>query len=332
MPSPNTNHIANRPEESFHDNHALPLIVIVGPTGVGKTELSIQLALRLHGEIISADSRLFYRGMDIGTAKPGKYERSLVPHHLIDVANPDQIWSLAMFQEAANRAIKDAHSAGHLPFLVGGSGQYVKAIVDGWSPPRVQPHPRMRSALEAWAEDISPQGLYDRLRILDQASAEQIDPRNLRRTIRALEVIFTTGIRFSDQRGQQAAPYNAYIIGLFRPRDELYDRIDLRIQDMIGAGFVNEVQTLLNLGYSPQLSPFSAIGYSEMIEHLAGRLSLEESIALMKRRTRIFVRRQTNWFRLNDPNIHWYDASSAYQLQVLVDIQDWLEKSGQSVG
>jgi len=255
-------------------NHELPLVVIVGPTAVGKTMLSIQLALRLNGEIVSADSRLFYRGMDIGTAKPSLAERSVVPHHLIDIANPDQIWSLAMFQEAANRAIHATHTTGHLPFLVGGTGQYIRAIVEGWSPPKVKPHPGLRSVLEDWAEEITPQGLHDRLRTLDDASAEQIDARNLRRTVRALEVIFTTGKKFSEQRGQQPPPYNSFTIGLFRPRAELYKRIDLRIQEMIDGGFEEEVQSLLNRGYSTDLPPLSAIGYYEMIEHLSGRLTL----------------------------------------------------------
>jgi tRNA dimethylallyltransferase len=300
---------------------------MVGPTAVGKTELSIQLALRLHGEIVSADSRLFYRGMDIGTAKPSLADRDLVPHHLIDVANPDQVWSLAMFQESAYRAIHIAHTAGHLPFLVGGTGQYIRAVVDGWSLPKVKPHPGLRSSLESWAEEITPQGLHDRLRVLDAASAEQIDARNIRRTVRALEVIFTTGRKFSGQRGQQPAPYNTFTVGLFRPRPDLYKRIDLRIQEMIDNGFIGEVQSLLGHGYSPDLPPLSAIGYREMIEYLAGHLILEDAIELMKRRTRVFVRRQANWFKLSDPQIHWYDADSSSPDRIVRDIQDWLAAS-----
>jgi tRNA dimethylallyltransferase len=303
-----------------------PLVVIVGPTGVGKTELSIRLALRLNGEIISADSRLFYRGMDIGTAKPGLAERSLVPHHLIDVANPDQVWSLGRFQEAAKQAIHAAHSAGHLPLLVGGTGQYVRAIVEGWTPPQVTPHPGLRSALEHWAEEITPQGLHDRLCILDKTSADQIDARNLRRTVRALEVIFTTGRRFSELRSQRPAIYNTFTLGLGRTRFELYQRIDLRIQQMIDTGFENEVRSLLNQGYSPELPSFSAIGYHEMIEHLSGKLSLDEAIDLMKKRTRVFVRRQANWFKLDDPTIHWYDAAIDIEDQIVTDIQKWLEQ------
>jgi tRNA dimethylallyltransferase len=327
MPSTSLNPSTSQPTWAVQGQHALPLVVIVGPTGVGKTELSIRLALRLNGEIISADSRLFYRGMDIGTAKPSQVERALVPHHLIDVAFPDQVWSLGRFQDAANQAIYAAHVEGHLPFLVGGTGQYIRAIVEGWTPPKVLPHPGLRSALEQWAEEITPQGLHDRLRILDEASAEQIDARNLRRTVRALEVIFTTGRRFSDQRSQGSAPYNTFTLGLFRPRDVLYGRIDLRIQQMVDAGFENEVRALLNQGYSPELPSLSAIGYHEMIEHLSGRLSLDDAIALMKKRTRIFVRRQANWFKLDDPAIHWYGASIDTENQIVADIQEWLDQT-----
>jgi tRNA dimethylallyltransferase len=303
-----------------------PLVVIVGPTGVGKTELSIQLALRLNGEIVSADSRLFYRGMDIGTAKPGLEERALVAHHLIDVADPDQVWSLAMFQEAATQAIQAIHTSGNLPFLVGGTGQYFRAIVDGWALPKVKPDPKLRSAIEHWAEEITPHGLHNRLQILDPSSAEQIDARNLRRTIRALEVIFTSGKRFSEQRRQQKNVYHTFTLGLIRPRDDLYKRIDIRIEKMIEAGLVSEVQTLLNRGYAADLPTLSAIGYHEIIDHLAGKISLEEAVELMKRRTRIFVRRQANWFKLTDQNIHWYDAQNLSPDQIIQDIRSWLDE------
>ncbi len=327
MLSANKNSDMNHPVwDTQSEIRPLPLVVIVGPTGVGKTELSIQLALHLNGEIVSADSRLFYREMDIGTAKPGLEDRALVPHHLIDVADPDQVWSLAMFQKAAMQAIQAIQTSGHLPFLVGGTGQYVRAIVDGWALPEVKPHPKLRSALEHWAEEITPQGLHDRLRILDASSAERIDARNLRRTIRALEVILTTGKRFSEQRGQQKNLYHTCTLGLFRPRDELYKRIDIRIEKMIEAGLVSEVQSLLNRGYSPDLPTLSAIGYHEIIDHLYGKFSLDEAVEQMKRRTRIFVRRQANWFKITDPNIHWYDAQHLSHDQIMQDIRYWLDK------
>lgn len=287
-----------------------PLIVILGFTAVGKTETSLQLAERMNGEIISADSRLFYRGMDIGTAKPTSEEQSCVPHHLIDVANPDQIWSLAMFQRAAHRIIADIHQRGRIPFLVGGTGQYIRAVTEEWEIPEAPPNLRLREALENWAAEVGPDGLHQRLEVLDPLAAQRIDPRNLRRTIRALEVIFLTGKPFSTQGSRGPSRYRLLQLGLTRPRPELYDRIDFRIQAMMDAGFVDEVRNLLAAGFSPELSSLSAIGYRQVIDHLQGEIELDEAILLMKRITRRFVRRQANWFKLDDPNIEWFQPGS----------------------
>jgi len=283
----------------------LPLIVIIGPTAVGKTEISLQLAERLAGEIVSADSRLFYRGMDIGTAKPSKEEQARVPHHLIDVADPDQTWSLAMFQREAHRMIADIHARGRLPFLVGGTGQYVRAVIDEWEIPEAAPDLRVRQTLESWALEVGPDGLHQRLSVLDPTAAERIDPRNMRRTIRALEVILLTGKLFSAQKSRGPSRYRLLQLGLTRPRTELYARIDARIQAMLDVGFMDEVQGLLTAGYSPDLPSLSAIGYRQMIEHLQGKIDLDEAVMLMKRITRQFVRRQANWFKLDDPAINW---------------------------
>jgi tRNA dimethylallyltransferase len=287
-----------------------PLVVIVGPTAVGKTEIAIQLAEYLNGEIVSADSRLFYRGMDIGTAKPTLVERQRAPHHLIDITEPDDVISLALFQRMARQAIAEIHSRRRLPFLVGGTGQYVRAVVQAWEIPPAQPDPVLRSALESWAGEIGMQGLHDRLAVLDPHAAASIDPRNLRRTVRALEVILSTGRRFSEQRRSGASPYKVLILGLTRPRPELYARIDERIQAMLEAGLVGEVQTLLELGYSPELSTLSAIGYREVIAYIQGKISLDEAQKMMKRATRIFVRRQSNWFKPDDPAIRWFQMGS----------------------
>ena len=178
------------------------LILLVGPTAVGKTEIAIQLAERMDGEIVSADSRLFYRGMDIGTAKPTREEQARVHHHLIDIANPDEILSLAIFQQKAREAIADIHARGKLPLLVGGTGQYVRAVTEGWSPPEVKPDEKLRDELEKEHEEKGKDFLFERLKLLDPEAAEKIDARNVRRTIRALEVIMTTGKKFSEQRGQ----------------------------------------------------------------------------------------------------------------------------------
>jgi tRNA dimethylallyltransferase len=303
-----------------------PLIIILGPTAVGKTATSIILAERLDAEIISADSRLFYRGMDIGTAKPTEAERQRVPHHLIDVADPDQIWSLAKYLRSAREIIDEIHARGKLPFLVGGTGQYIRAMVEGWQVPEVNPDPRLRDRLEAWAEQISPEGLHARLQVLDPPAAAKIDPPNLRRTVRALEVILTTGQRFSRQKGRKPPPYSILQIGLRRPREEIYDRVDIRIQHMLATGLIEETQELLDQSYSPELPPLSAIGYRQVIEYLNGEISLEEVVTQMKRITRRFVRHQANWFSEDDPHIHWVDAgpSAAEKMEAL--IKEFLKK------
>jgi tRNA dimethylallyltransferase len=287
-------------------SHKLPLILIVGPTAVGKTELAIQLAERLNGEIVSADSRLFYRGMDIGTAKPTREEQMRVPHHLVDIADPDEILSLAVFQQKARDVIADIHIRKKIPFLVGGTGQYIRAVTEGWNPPEVEPDVRLRNELERLKDKNDIYWLYERLKYLDPLAAERIDPRNYRRTIRALEVIMTTGRRFSEQRGQSESPYHLITIGLTRPRPELYERVDQRIDAMFANGFLEEVKTLLAKGYSPSLPTMSAIGYRECIRVVKGELSEEQARAEIRRATRIFVRRQANWFKESDPNIKWF--------------------------
>lgn len=296
-----------------------PLILLIGPTAVGKTELSLQLAERLEGEIVSADSRLFYRGMDIGTAKPTPDEQARVPHHLIDVANPNEIWSLAVFQQKATEIIADIHARSKLPFLVGGTGQYVRAVTQGWNPPKVKPDPRLRGVLEALAEEKSVYWLHERLKASDPFAASKIDPRNVRRTVRALEVILTSGKPFSQQRGQRESLYKLLSIGLNRPREELYQRVDERIETMFEAGLLDEVQGLLEKGYSPELPPMSAIGYRECVQVVNGDLTIEQAKVEMRRATRVFVRRQTNWFKEDDPDIHWFYAGESNLVDLVED-------------
>jgi tRNA dimethylallyltransferase len=280
----------------------------VGPTAVGKTEVAIKLAERLNGEIVSADSRLFYRGMDIGTAKPSTQEQARVPHHLVDVANPGKSWSLATFQQAALQAVADIQARGRLPLLVGGTGQYIWSVLQGWEVPPQKPDAALRAVLERLAEDIGPQALHQKLAVLDPASAASIDARNLRRTIRALEVTLSTGKRFSEQRQRTVSPFSLLVIGLKRSRAELYQRVDQRIEDMISAGFLDEVRRLIEAGFSPDLPMLSAIGYREMVAVLRGEMTMDEAITQMKRLTRRYIRQQSNWFKESDPSIHWFDA------------------------
>jgi len=297
-----------------------PLLLIVGPTAVGKTELAIRLAERLNGEIVSADSRLFYRGMDIGTAKPTPAEQARAPHHLIDVANPDETWSLAMFQQHAHEVIAEIHARGRLPLLVGGTGQYVRAVTQGWTPPEVEPDERLRVVVEKLAKESGKEWLYDRLKAVDPEAAAVIDLRNVRRTIRALEVILTTGYKFSAQRGQADSPYDLLTVGLKRPREELYARVDARIDAMFAAGLLDEVRKLLAKGYSPELPSMSGIGYRECCPVLSGQMSEEQARVQMKRITRVFVRRQANWFKESDPNIHWFEAGDPEVLEKVITL------------
>ncbi|MBI5952381.1 MAG: tRNA (adenosine(37)-N6)-dimethylallyltransferase MiaA [Chloroflexi bacterium] len=292
-----------------------PLILIVGPTAVGKTELAIQLAEKFNGEIVSADSRLFYRGMDIGTAKPSREEMARAPHHLIDIVNPDETLSLAVFQQKAKEIIADIHARGKLPFLVGGTGQYVRAVTEGWSPPEVTPDERLRKVLETLKDENSPEWLHDKLRVLDPEAADKIDARNVRRTIRALEVTLTTGRKFSAQRGQVESPYHLITVGLIRPREELYRRVDERIELMFASGFMDEVKGLLQKGFPPSLPSMSAIGYREAVRVAKAEWDENQAKVEMRRMTRIFVRRQSNWFKESDPQIHWFHPNQKEEIE-----------------
>ncbi|NOX61463.1 MAG: tRNA (adenosine(37)-N6)-dimethylallyltransferase MiaA [Chloroflexi bacterium] len=303
-----------------------PLIAIVGPTAVGKTAVSLVLAEALDGEIVSADSRQVYRGMDIGTAKATAEEQARARHHLIDIRDPDQTISLGEFQELAAAAIRAIHARGRLPFLVGGTGQYVRAVVEGWQTPRVPPQPELRLELEKLAEREGKEAVFALLQELDPLSAERIDPRNLRRVIRAIEVTRVSGRPFSSWQTKKPPPYRILQIGLTRPREKLYARADARLEQMFAQGFVEEVKRLLEAGYSPDLPSFSSLGYREVAEYLAGECDLEETKALIRRRTRQFIRRQYGWFRLTDPRIHWFDLEEVKPEEILDFAAEWLRK------
>jgi len=287
-----------------------PLIVIVGPTAVGKTRLSLHLAQEFDGEIVSADSRQVYRGMDIGTAKPTLEERRRVSHHLIDVVAPDEAFTLAQYQELAYEAIDDILARGKRPFLVGGTGQYVRAVVEGWGIPRVLPNEELRAGLYRQAKVEGAEALHARLREVDPAAAQRIDPCNVRRVVRALEVYLETGQPISELQRKKPPPYRILRIGLTMERQELYRRIDQRVDRMIEGGLVEEVRGLVEQGYSYDLPSMSGLGYQQIGMYLRGQVSLEEAIQLIKHHTRRFVRHQYNWFRLDDEVIRWFDALS----------------------
>jgi tRNA dimethylallyltransferase len=225
---------------------------------------------------------------------------------LIDVADPDEPWSLALFQQRAKETIEGTHNRGNIPFLVGGTGQYIHAVVNAWEPPAQPADERLRNILDTWGKEIGAFELHKKLAILDPVAADNIQAQNMRRTVRALEVILTTGKHFSAQRRKGKCPYSLLQIGLIRPRTELFARIDARIVKMLEEGFVEEVRGLLEKGYSPDLSTMSAIGYREICATIREEMNLEEAVIQIKRLTRQFVRRQANWFKLNDEKIHWF--------------------------
>ena len=273
---------------------------------MGKSDLALQLAQEFHGEIVSADSRQVYRGMDIGTAKPTPDEQRLVPHHLIDLVNPDEPFTLADYQHRAYAVIDTIHARGNVPFLVGGTGLYVRAVLDGLTIPRVEPDPARRAELDR--EDAAT--LYARLKECDPLAAAKIDPRNKRRVIRALEVCERTGKPISELQTQRAPNYRILRIGLTMPRAQLYERINTRVDAMIANGLVDEVRGLIARGYSPDLPAMSGLGYRQIVAYLNGSISLDEAVRILKRDTRRFVHHQYTWFRLNDERIHWFDVST----------------------
>jgi len=287
------------------------VIAIVGPTAVGKSELALHLAQYFPVEIISADSRQVYRYMDIGTNKPSMAERASVPHHVIDVVEPDEDFSLAMYHQLAIEALKAIQQKGKLPLLVGGSGLYVWSLVEGWKIPQVPPDQKLRRQLESRAEQEDSQSLYRELQDIDPMAAAKINPSNIRRIIRALEIYHTTGQPPSQLQHKESPGFSILVIGLTRERSELYKKIDWRVDKMIQRGLVEEVEQLLKKGYSPSLPSMSGIGYKQIGQFLRGEMTLPEAIDKIKYETHRLARHQYAWFRLGDSRIHWFDTSEA---------------------
>jgi len=284
-----------------------PLIVIAGPTGVGKTELAHWLALKLNGEIISADSRQVYCYMDIGTGKPSKSLQDELPYHLIDVVKPDEKFTVADFKIISEEIIEQVHSRGKFPFLVGGTGLYIKAVTTGLfpSPP---PSPVIRQKLQLQISKFGQRYLYDQLCQVDEDKAKELNPNDTRRIIRALEVFYQTGLSIShlQKYKTQKKDYKLTMICLNKDRDTLYHQINLRVDKMIKEGLVEEVKTLLNMGYDENLISMEAVGYKQIIDYLKGNYSLDEAIKMIKRLTRNFAKRQITWFRA-EKRFNWFD-------------------------
>ncbi|HSM24393.1 MAG TPA: tRNA (adenosine(37)-N6)-dimethylallyltransferase MiaA [Anaerolineaceae bacterium] len=295
-----------------------PIIFIVGPTASGKTTLAVQLAKKFDSEIISADSRYFYKRMNIGTAKPNLNEMAGVKHHMIDIVDPDETLSVAVFKKIVENVIESVHEQNQIPIVVGGTGQYIHAILNNWTMPEIEADYDLRNYLETFSEKYGKEKLYAFLEKIDPEAAKFIDYQNLRRSIRAIEVILKTGQKFSDLRKSEKSLYSRKIIGIHWDREELYKRIDQRIDEMIKNGFIEEVEELINSGYSIHTPSMSAIGYREIIFYLRGKCTLAEAITLMRRNSRQYVRRQANWFKENDPTIKWFKGGQL-DLSTIVD-------------
>jgi tRNA dimethylallyltransferase len=274
---------------------------------VGKTKLAVTLGAKVGGEIVSADSRQTYKGTDIGTDKPTVEQRESVPHHLIDVVAPDEEFTLAQYQKSAYQAIEDILSRNKVPFLVGGTGLYVKAVLEGFVIPRVEPCLALREELLQQAQRDGEQVLHARLREVDPEAAANIDPRNVRRVIRALEVFEALGRPISDLQDREPPPYRVLKIGLTMDRDELYRRIDERVDGMMRSGLLAEVQSLVAQGYDYDLPAMSGLGYRQIGMCLRGEVDLPTAIRKIKSETHRFVRQQYKWFRLDDETIRWFD-------------------------
>ena len=312
---------------------ATKLVVIVGPTGVGKSALAMRLARDFEGEIIGADSRQVYRRMSIGTAKPSTSDRAEIPHRLVDIIEPDERYSLALFLRDAKDSLHNAKKVcRRLPIVVGGTGQYVWGLIEGWQVPEVNPNAKLRELLESRLVSEGVQALFDELRRIDPVSAGRVDRRNPRRVVRALEIALSRDDSNSSEDNRRDQPrkvppdFDALIIGLTMDRQSLYARIDARIESQIAAGWLEEVRTLRNLGFGLQHPALSGLGYAELMHHLDGDLTLDEAVQRIKYRTHRYARQQYNWFRLTDQRIRWLDApvGDAKYGRLEADVGEWL--------
>lgn len=305
------------------------VIAIVGPTAVGKTALSIELAQQLDGEVISGDSMQVYRGMDIGTAKIKHRDMQSIPHHLIDVINPDEPYTVADFQSDVRACIDDIHMRGKVPIIVGGSGLYIESALYNFSFSEQKRDPVYTSTLEERIKKEGIEPLYNRLKAIDPDHAARIHPNNHRKVIRALEVYETTGKTMTErQREEKSQPlYDCFFIGLEMERPKLYERINHRVDLMMDAGLMDEVQSLIAKGFRDEKS-MQAIGYKEIISYVDGEVPKEEAILLLKRNSRRFAKRQYTWFKNRLP-VEWYDVSNAEASQtnmtILNDVAGFLK-------
>ncbi len=299
------------------------LLFIVGPTSAGKSALGLHLAQRFGGEIVNADSRQVYRGMEIGTAAPSPADFERVTHHLYGFVTPDDGFSLARYLPLATEAIAGVHKRGALPIVVGGTGQYVNGLLRGWQAPRVAPNPALRERLEAVIAQDGVEAAAEELLEADPDAASRIDLRNPRRVVRALEVAAALGP--GAHGGQSAPPYESLVLGLTtETREELYRRIDERVDAMIAGGWLDEVRALIDAGYAPSLPALSSMGYAELAQHLAGELPLDEAVRRIKLAHHRLARQQYTWFKPSDARIHWLVTGDGLEAQAEAAVGEWV--------
>jgi len=291
------------------------LVAIVGATGTGKSAIALELAQRLGGEIVNADSRQVYRGMDIGTAKPTVAERKLVRHHLYDVADPADGYNLALYQQQAKETLDAIWARGNFAWLVGGTGQYAWGLLEAWQVPDVEPDEALRAELAAFAESDGHEALHQRLAAVDPASAEKIDGRNIRRVVRAIEVFEKSGRTMSDWQAKRDPDFEFLLFGIDVPRPVLYPRVDKRVEEMFEGGLIEEVQALLDSGVPADCPAMSSIGYGETVRFLAREETLNEAKERTKIATHRFIRSQDQWFRRDDKRITWVKDADDIDLQ-----------------
>ncbi len=303
-----------------------PLIAIVGATATGKTEAAIAVAEAIGGEVVGADAFQVYRGLDIGTAKPSREQRSRVPHHLVDILDPEEDLTLATYLDLANAAFDDIWARGRTPVLCGGSGQYIWALIEGWQVPRVPPDLEHRARLEAFAVNHGAQALHDRLRQTDPQAAERIDFRNVRRVVRALEVIEREGRPLSSCQARLPIDAEVLIVGLRCPREELHARIDRRIEAMFDAGLVEEVRGLRVQGRGDSRPLRSGIGYKDVSAFLDGEIGLEEATQRTRFATHRLARNQGAWFKDGDERIRWLEAGPEAPAAAAAAAREWTKR------
>jgi tRNA dimethylallyltransferase len=283
------------------------IVVLTGPTGTGKTALAVQLVERFGGEVVSIDSRQIYKHLDIGTAKPTPEELARAPHHLISYVDPATPFSVTQYREDADRVLAEFAADGKIAWVVGGSWHYIQAVIDRIEPPQVPPNLELRSELEAEAAAHGSEALHARLLEIDPVSAANIERRNIRRMVRALEVTMTLGRPFSEVGHARGTPLPAVRLVLSMPRQEVYRRVDLRVDQMIAAGWLDEARSLLARGYDESLPSISSHGYREMVAVAKGTMSLDEAAQKTKWAIHAYVRRQTSWLK-SQPDYHWLEA------------------------